>query len=129
MAIIEIIIFFFPFVLVLGEIFIPSIILVFADDFQTTPANEHNNERGKRKVADKVAHGTDGCVGCVGGTDLIENQKSENFYRQNNFSLHTPFGFPETASQRMTVVSRLCPIVCTARPKSHSCKPVEFYDY
>ena len=32
-------------------------------------------------------------------------------------------------SQRMTVVSRLCPIVCTARPESHSCKPVEFYDY
>ena len=41
------------------------------------------------------------CV--MGGTDLIENQKSENFYRQNNFSLHTPFGFPETAVQEETV--------------------------
>ena len=88
MAITEIIFFFFPFVLVLGEIFIPSIILVFADDFQTTPANEHNNERGKRKAADKVAHGTDGCVGCVGGTDVIENQNSENCFCRQNFSPH-----------------------------------------
>lgn len=66
MAIIEIVFFvFFPFVLVLGEIVIPSVILVYADDFQTTPANNHINENGEGEVADKVAHGTDGV--CDGG--------------------------------------------------------------